>query len=154
MKPPASAAPDRLTPRPDRPAAVIERMIRSAVPEAGGKGLTIETITARGAVARLRFDPSGLRPGGTVSGPVMMTLADAVMYAAVLARAEDGLMAVTSELSIRFLRRPPPADLIGHAEIVRYGRRQVVIEVRIFVDDDPEPVALVVGTYALPAPGG
>lgn len=144
---------DRLAPRPDRPARRVERIIREGLPEAADADFTVEQITADGAIARRRIDARSLRPGGTVSGPVMMTLADAVMYAAVLARMEDGRMAVTSELSIRFLRRPPPADLIARAEIVRFGRRQAVIEVRIFVDGDPDPVALVVGTYALPQPG-
>lgn len=144
---------DRLAPRSDRTAEVVERIIREGLPEAAEADFIVEQITPVGAIARKRFDPRGLRPGGTVSGPVMMTLADAVMYAAVLARMEDGRMAVTSELSIRFLRRPPPADLIARAEIVRFGRRQAVIEVRIFVDGDPDPVALVVGTYALPSAG-
>jgi len=141
---------DRLAPRPDRPAEAVQRIIHTGVPEAAIRGLRVEAITAAGAVVRCPFDPGGLRPGGTLSGPVMMSLADSAMYAAVLARLADGRMAVTSEMSIRFLRRPPPADLIARAEIVRFGRRQAVIEVRLFVEGDPAPVALVVGTYALP----
>lgn len=133
-------------------AAAIERIIHEGVPEAGMRGLIIEALTNDGAIARYRYEPSSLRPGGTISGPTIVTLADAAMYAAVLGRLGDVRMAATSELSARFLRRPRPADLVARAEIVRLGRRQAVIEVRVFVDGDPEPVALVIGTYALPSP--
>lgn len=149
---PSAARPDRdrLAPRPDATAADIDRLMHDAVPQSLDLGISVEAITPEGAVARYTIDPRGLRPGGTISGPVMFALADTAMYAAVLARLDDGLMAVTSEMSLRFLRRPPPADLLGRAEIVRFGRRQVVMEVRVYSEGDPNPVALMVGTYALP----
>lgn len=145
--PPAA---DRLAPRPDRTAASIEQTIRASVPEAAAGAFGVEAVTPRGASARWTYTPRGLRPGGTVSGPVMMALADTAMYAALLARLEDGRMAVTSQMNMHFLRRPPPTDLIGHADIVRLGRRQAVMEVRIHAEGDAEPVALCTGTYALP----
>lgn len=135
-------------------AAEVERIIREGVPESAEQGLTVTAITAEGATVRSPYRESALRPGGTLSGPTMMALADAAMYAALLGHLGDVRMAVTSELSARFLRRPPPADLDARAEIVRLGRRQAVIEVRIYSAGDPAPVALVVGTYALPLRAG
>lgn len=136
-------------------AAEVEAIIREGVPESTERRFTVEEITARGAVARHPFHPGSLRPGGTVSGPTLFTLADAAMYAAVLGHLGDVRMAVTSEVSMRFLRRPPPRDLVARAEILRVGRRQAVIEVRIYADagsdpGDAEPVAVALGTYALP----
>lgn len=147
--PPGEAAPAHLAPRPERTAAGIEAILRAAVPDASNHRYTIEAITARGARVRWAYGPDGLRPGGTVSGPVMMTLADTAMYAALLARLDDGRMAVTSQMNMHFLRRPPPTDLVGWADIMRLGRRQAVIEVRIFAGEG-EPVALCTGIYALP----
>lgn len=132
-------------------AAEVERIIRDGVAESTERRFTIEAITPRGALARFPFHPNTLRSGGTLSGPTMFTLADATMYAAVLGHLGDVRMAVTSELSIRFLRRPPPRDLIARAELLRVGRRQAVIEVRIHADGDDDPVAVALGTYALPS---
>lgn len=132
-------------------AAEVERIIRDGVPASAEYPFTIEAITDRGADARYPFHAGVLRPGGTISGPTMFTLADATMYAAVLGHLGDVRMAVTSELSIRFLRRPPPRDLIARAELLRVGRRQAVIEVRIHADGDDAPVAVALGTYALPS---
>lgn len=122
----------------------------AGVPETAERGLIVQAITPTGAVMRAPFRATHLRPGGTLSGPTMMGLADGAMWAALLARLADGRMAVTSEMSIRFLRRPPPKDMIARAEIVRLGRRQAVIEVRLFVEGEDDPVALVLGSYSLP----
>lgn len=138
-------------PEPRLSAAEVERIIHEGVPESVEQGLAVTAITDVGAVVCSPYREIALRPGGTISGPTMMALADAAMYAALLGRLGDVRMAVTSELSARFLRRPAPVDLEARAEIVRLGRRQAVIEVRIYSVGDPDPVALVVGTYALPA---
>lgn len=92
------------------------------------------------------------RAGGTISGPAIMALADTVFYAAVLTRIGLEPMAVTSDLSIRFLRPPPSDDLRSEARVLRLGRRQAVGEVRMWSGDDEERlVAHATGTYALPA---
>src|SRR5690554_2315399 len=84
--------------------------------------------------ARLRqlFRENQLRPGGTISGPTMMGLADAAMYAAILGQLGRLEMAVTQNLNINFLARPQASDLIAEAEIIRLGRRSAVLEVRLF----------------------
>lgn len=135
-------------------AAEIQQVIRSGVPAAGGMGLSIESASAEGRVcARMGFQPDMIRPGGTLSGPTMMGLADAAMYASILARLGRLEMAVTTNLNINFLRRPAPCDLLAESTILKLGKRLAVLEVTLFSDGDDEPVAHVTGTYSLP-PGG
>jgi uncharacterized protein (TIGR00369 family) len=94
-----------------------------------------------------------LRPGGTVSGPVLMALADAAMYAAILARMGAVVMAVTSNLSINFLRRPAPGQLKAEARILKLGRRLAFGEVYLFCNEETEPVAHATLTYSIPPQG-
>jgi uncharacterized protein (TIGR00369 family) len=97
------------------------------------------------------FHESSIRPGGTISGPTLMTLADTVAYVAVVARIGPQFLTVTSSLQIDFLRKPPPADLRATGEVLRLGRRQAVIAVRIHSTADDELVAHSTCTYAIPA---
>ena len=98
------------------------------------------------------YHESQLRPGGTLSGPTLMTLADTVAYVAVVARIGPQFLTVTSSLSIEFLRKPPPADLRATGEVLKLGRRQAVIAIRIHSTADDQLVAHSTCTYALPSP--
>lgn len=129
----------------------VQEIIREGVPAAGDMGLEVERVGNREAVARYPFHESMLRPGGTLSGPTMMGLADAAMYAAILAELGRLEMAVTQNLNINFLSRPAATDLTAHARIMRMGKRSVVLEVHLFSAGREEPVAHVTGIYALPA---
>lgn len=131
-------------------AAEIQELIRSGVPAAGEQGLVIDGVGDGEAVARYPFRENMLRPGGTLSGPTMMGLADAAMYAAILGVLGRVEMAVTQNLNINFLARPPAADLIARARIMRMGRRSAVLEVHLHSGEDDRLVAHVTGTYALP----
>ncbi len=91
-----------------------------------------------------------LRPGGTVSGPTLFTLADVAAYVAVLAHIGQVALAVTTSLNINFLRKPEPALLACRARILKLGKRLAVVEATIFQGDDDEPVAHAVATYSLP----
>jgi uncharacterized protein (TIGR00369 family) len=133
--------------------ADINDVIRQGIPASEDSGFRVEEVSERGVVCRLPYSERQLRPGGTLSGPAMMTLADAAMYAAVLARLGRIEMAVTQNLNINFLARPKPADLVAEAEILKMGRRTVVLDVKIFSAGSPEPVAHATGTYSLPPPG-
>lgn len=100
------------------------------------------------------FQPYGdhqLRPGGTISGPTLMTLADTVAYVAVVSIIGPEWLTVTSHLAIDFLRKPPPAGLRGVGEVLKLGRRQAVIAIKISSDADGELVAYSTATYALPS---
>ena len=117
-----------------------------------GSGLlSIEQLPARGARVRMTHDGRMVRPGGTVSGPTMFKLADFAIYVAILSeRGEAALQAVTTSLTINFLTRPKPADLIADVRLIKIGRRLAVAEVEIFAEGQPEMVAHATGTYALP----
>ena len=103
--------------------------------------------------ARLPYAKRHLRPGGTISGPAMMMLADAVGFMAVMAGADHGIAGVTSNLNIHFLSRPQPGDLLAYGEVLRMGRRQAVVAVSIHTEAQSEPVASATVTYALPHVG-
>ena len=113
--------------------------------------LRVERLDERHALARIPFHGKLVRPGGTLSGPTIMALADAAMYAVILGRLGAVEMAVTSNLNINFLSKPRPEDLLAEASILKLGRRQVVCEVGVFSQSNEEDlVAHVTGTYALP----
>jgi uncharacterized protein (TIGR00369 family) len=104
-----------------------------------------------GVTMRLPYDPAQLRPGGTLSGPTMMGLADGAAWMVTLSRIGPVALAVTSSLNISFLRKPGQADLVAHATLLRLGRRQSVSDVRLWTDGVPdELVAHAVVTYAIP----
>ena len=99
---------------------------------------------------RWTFDEGSLRPGGTVSGPTMMELADFAMYVAVFSAIGRQPLAVTTNLNINFLRKPTRADLIADAHLMKVGKRLAVGEVTIYSEGTAEPVAHVTATYSIP----
>ncbi len=92
-----------------------------------------------------------LRPGGVISGPTLMSLADSAAYALVLAHIGDQLMAVTSQLNMSFLRGAQPGDMHAEAEMLRLGRRLAVMDVRIWTESPNRLAAQANVTYAIPA---
>jgi uncharacterized protein (TIGR00369 family) len=104
------------------------------------------------AIAKRVLDGDTLRPGGFVSGPTQFALADAALWYlvfGVIGRIEP--MALTSELSIRYLRPAQGDVLYAKATLDSAGRRNVVGTVRVWCDDrDHKPTATAQGTYALP----
>ena len=135
-------------------AGQVEQLILGGIPAAADSGLRVEQVGDGGARMRQPFRSNLIRPGGTLSGPTIMGLADAAMYAAILGRLGRLEMAVTQNLNINFLARPEPCDLIAEAKIIRLGRRSAVLEVRLYSDGNDEMVAHVTGIYALPQTQG
>ncbi|MDA3922434.1 MAG: PaaI family thioesterase [Salinisphaera sp.] len=127
---------------------VIQATIRAHVGVVASPEFVVEQIFEDGAQVVLGHAPGMSRLGDTVSGPVLMTLADAAIYAAIIAHVPDGENAVTSHLNIEFLRRPPLADLRARAFILRAGRRSVTCRAELFSGDDAKPVAHVTAAYA------
>lgn len=111
----------------------------------------VEEIAENFARVRLPYHERHLRPGGTMSGPSVMTLADTATYVVILAMIGLEPMAVTSNLNIHFLRKPAASDLVAEARLLRLGKRQAVAEVRIFSEGQEDPVAHATLSYALPA---
>ena len=97
-----------------------------------------------------RRHPLGARPGGVISGPTLMSLADTAAYALVLAHIGDQLMAVTSQLNMSFLRGAQPGDMHAEAEMLRLGRRLAVCDVRIWTETPDRLAAQANVTYAIP----
>jgi uncharacterized protein (TIGR00369 family) len=114
----------------------------------------IESLSSGMARLRKQTLPSELRPGGTVSGPTLMALADSAAYVLVLGLLGRAALAVTSSLHIDFLRRPVEGELIAEAELVKLGRSLVTTSVRLGNDspakpfDRTKPVAIVSATYS------
>ena len=113
-------------------------------------GIKATEITARSAKVRLDVKPEFLRHGGTVAGPIVMAMADVAMYAAIMGAVPDGERAVTSDMTLHFMRRPMGAVLTAEARILRRGKRSVVCDVDVFADGKGESVCHVVGSYTLP----
>ncbi|HWW45754.1 MAG TPA: PaaI family thioesterase [Acidimicrobiia bacterium] len=112
--------------------------------------MTIEEVADRRARLRMHVGENGLRPGGIVSGPVLMSLADSAVWAAIIGVLGDAAMAVTVSLTIHFLRPAPPGDVVAEAQLHRVGRRLATGDVLVYADGQDEPVALATVTYALP----
>lgn len=110
----------------------------------------ITSLTDDEVACVVRYRDDFLRPGGTLSGPTLMTLADTAMYFLVLANIGPQPLAVTSSLQINFLRKPPPADLHATARMLKLGSRLAVGEVHLRGGQPPVLVAQATVTYALP----
>lgn len=111
------------------------------------------TITAiEPGLVRMRFDPAErhLRPGGTVSGPALFTLADVAAYAAVLAHIGPVALAVTTNLNINFLRLPKPEPVTCECRILKLGKRLAVLDASIYQQDAGKLVAHATATYSIP----
>ncbi len=113
----------------------------------------IEDISPMGATVRLAYHADHLRPGGTISGPAMFALCDLALYVAILGEIGRVKLAVTTNVSINFLRKPAPADLIGKARLMKLGKRLAVGEVGLFSPGQGDLVAHAIGTYSIPARG-
>ena len=114
----------------------------------------VESIGEMEAVLRLRVDSQHIRPGGTVSGPAMFGLVDVAMYIATLGMIGPKALAVTTNCSIDFMRKPAPdADLLGYARLHKLGRQLAVGDVLVYSEGSDAPVARASLTYAIPPQG-
>jgi acyl-coenzyme A thioesterase PaaI-like protein len=111
----------------------------------------VEEVGERSATISHPVGPAQLRPGGTVSGPLLMTVADVALYVAILATIGLVPLAVTTSLNINFLRRPSPLNpIVGVCKLMKVGRILVVGEVALYSDRNEDMVAHAVGTYSIP----
>ncbi|ADZ71090.1 PaaI family thioesterase [Polymorphum gilvum] len=116
----------------------------------GGRVYAVERIAPGEAVVRLSASERHLRPGGTVSGPSMMALADLAAYVVILAHIGPVALAVTTNLAINFLRKPEPGDLIGTCRLLKLGKRLAVTECGIAGEGEIDLVAHATATYSVP----
>ena len=111
----------------------------------------IESVVERGATVIFHVDENDLRPGGTVSGPTMMTAADYGLYIAILGEIGIVGLTVTTNMNINFLRKPSGGkNLRGVCKLMKVGKVLIVGEVYLYSVDSDEPIAHVTGTYSIP----
>lgn len=110
----------------------------------------IEAVGSMTAQVRQIISDKHLRPGGTISGPTMFQIADCAFYVAVLAMIGREALTVTTSLTINFLRKPPPSDLIAEARILKLGKLLATGDVAIRSVETGEIVAHATTSYAIP----
>jgi uncharacterized protein (TIGR00369 family) len=137
---------------PALPKTELERLLTAEFPQVfnADSGLSIVDARWRGSTVRQRFMPQLLRPGGSISGPTIFGLADFAMYVAVLASVGWQPLAVTMDLTLHFLHKPPARDLVADCTLLKLGRRLAVGQVAIRSDGDADMVAHATSTYSIP----
>lgn len=134
----------------------LERMraiFAAGLPASHADGVVVERVGEGSCTLRLPVAGHMVRPGGTLSGPAMMGLADAAMWVCVMSAAGEIELAVTTNFNINFVRKPPLADVVAEAKILKLGRRLAVIETGIYAADDETRgnlLAHATGTYSIP----
>ncbi|MFT4014059.1 MAG: PaaI family thioesterase [Paracoccus sp. (in: a-proteobacteria)] len=128
----------------------LNAFMHRAFPQVAGQ-VMVESLDRDRLVARLRVQDQHLRPGGTVSGPAMFALADVAIYLAILARIGEVALAVTTNASIDFMRKPVSGcDLLAECRILKLGRVLAVGECLIRSEGQAEAVARCSMTYSIP----
>ncbi len=145
VSPPRAAAPAMT-------AAEVEAFLDREFPQIhfGGRTYRVEAVGPLSSRLRMAYHERHIRPGGTISGPAMMALADLALYVAILAQIGPVALAVTTNLSFNFLRKPGQRDLVAECRLMKLGKRLAVGEVSIFTDGEPEVVCHATGTYSIP----
>ena len=130
------------------PVKQFNQILITELPWAADAGLLLESVEEGKAIMRLPYHQKSIRPGGSISGPHMMMLSDACMFAVVLSMLGEAKLAVTTSFNINFLRKPHETDLVAVGTIIKMGKRLAVIEVSIYSDE--EIVSHATGTYSIP----
>ena len=132
--------------------AELEKFLQVEFPQAFSNGdIRIESADGVSCLLRQRYSEQMLRPGGTISGPTLMALADCAMYVVLLSAIGPVGLAVTTNLNINFLRKGAPGkDVLAAARILKLGKRLAVGEVNLLSGISPDPIAHVTATYSIP----
>jgi len=130
----------------------LEAFLLAEFPQAFLSGdISIESADGTTCLLRQRYSDQMLRPGGTVSGPTLMALADCAMYVVLLSAIGPVGLAVTVNLSINFLRKGAPGqDVLAAARLLKLGKRLAVGEVSLLSGTLPDPIAHATSTYSIP----
>jgi len=127
----------------------IEAYIDEVFPQVDGYGFKIEHLELGKIDVSMKIEDVHLRPGGTVSGPTMFTLADCASYLIILAHIGKVALAVTTNLNINFISKPK-GDLVASAQLLKLGKRLAVCEISIRTKSDENLVAHATATYSIP----
>jgi uncharacterized protein (TIGR00369 family) len=137
-------------------AGEVNELLKSVYPQLNDKFPFYETIDVfpGGCTVRLNADERHQRPGGTVSGPSLFTLADIGGYVCVLSHAGPDALSVTTNLNINFVRKAEAGPIDGHCRILKLGKSLMVFEIDIVAGPDGQTVAHATGTYSIPPKRG
>ncbi|NGO52769.1 PaaI family thioesterase [Allomesorhizobium camelthorni] len=130
----------------------VNELLKSVYPQLNDKIDFYEAVDVfpGGCTVRLNADERHLRPGGTVSGPSLFTLADIGGYVCVLSHAGPDALSVTTNLNINFVRKAAAGPIDGHCRILKLGKALMVFEIDIVAGPDGQTVAHATGTYSIP----
>src|ERR1700751_3034606 len=131
----------------------LEEFLHEVFPQVFRTGGDVNIEHADGTTCRVRqrYSEKMLRPGGTISGPTLMALADCAMYVVLLSAVGPVGLAVTTNLNINFLSKgQAEQDVLAQAKILKLGKRLAVGEVTLLSGDSPDPIAHVTATYSIP----
>src|SRR5690242_8668761 len=136
--------------------AELEEFLRVEFPQSFGSGdTTIEKADGETCRLRQRYGDQMLRPGGTISGPTLMALADCAMYVVLLSAIGPAGLTVTTNLTINFLRKGAPGnDVLAAAKLLKLGRRLAMGEIVLFSGTSTDPIAHATATYSIPDTDG
>lgn len=130
---------------------MFDTLLRTEGEFLGPLDLALEATDETSVTVRLKFDPVFLRPGGTISGPTLFALSDVAMWFLAIHRYPQGKMALTTDLTMHFLRASRDRDLLARARALRAGRRLMVSRVTITPDGEAVPLCHATGTYSVPS---
>ncbi|TPJ29086.1 PaaI family thioesterase [Mesorhizobium sp. B2-8-3] len=133
-------------------ATEVNALMASVYPQLNDNLTSYEAIDVfpGGCTVRLNADERHLRPGGTVSGPALFTLADIGGYVCVLSHAGPDALSVTVNLDINFMRKAEAGPIDGHCRILKLGKSLMVFDIDIVAGPDGHTVAHATGTYSIP----
>jgi len=131
--------------------AELEAFLDREFPQMRSMRYRIESWDGRLLRMAMPVGEQNLRPGGTVSGPTMMAMADCAAYLLILGLIGPVALAVTTNLNINFLRKPDLSDLIADATMLKLGKSLAICEIALHsAGQEAGPVAHAVLTYAIP----
>lgn len=133
-------------------AAEVNALLAKAYPQLNRDFPSYQAVDVfpGGCIVRLVADERHLRPGGTVSGPSLFTLADIGGYVCVLSHSGPDALSVTTNLNINFVRKAEAGPIDGHCRILKLGRNLMVFDIDIVAGPDRHTVAHATGTYSIP----
>ncbi len=131
-------------------AADVTQYVRSVFPQSIIYRWQAREIGPGTIIVDMKINENDLRPGGTISGPTLFTLADVAAYLLILAHIGEVALAVTTSLNINFLQKPEPGDLRAHGRLLKLGKRLAVCDIQIFPAQGDSLFAQATATYSIP----
>src|SRR3954447_4041277 len=147
-----TAMPAQSNLKPVLTASQVNALMASVYPQLNDQFTFYEPLDVfpGGCTVRLNADERHLRPGGTVSGPSLLTLADIGGYVCVLSHAGPDALSVTTNLNINFMRKAEAGPIDGHCRILKLGRSLMVFDIDIVAGPEGHTIAHATGTYSIP----